>query len=326
MKEHNKGRVHSSYAKGSNEVKGNGVEGNDGPAETVGDSAGKVITVSQEEYEKLVAECLSQEALIEGLVRENGRLGQVVRDKDLEFKAAKATFFDQQEQVNRELNRLRNLVGVEACSPETMGKAQNIIEELPAGGGPILLRKNSDMLRAELDLDATIRSLRERVAIAESNNGAHEKELKQTIDKLRNENRELIEISARNKQTIMAEFLSSQNQLEQNLVALQKENSSLKARLVWYAENQELLETIGRERDVLRVHVNTLRREFLRRGFSASDVEKLLTGGTVADVAVQDDSPIKNDLSDNGGLRDQSVSSVGEYWVGYFACQFIAVV
>jgi hypothetical protein len=244
-----------------------------GPAED------RVVTVSRIEYEKLVAECLSQESLIEGLQKENERLFHVMRDKDNDDKASKASFFDQQEHMNRELNRLRNLLGKADIVDINAAEGESSVGAVGVSNVPglLMLRKSSDYLRAELDADATVRSLRERVAIAESNAGAREKELQVTIDKLRKENRELIESSARNKHTIMAEFIGHQNTLESRVTALLRDNSELKARLVWFAENQELLENSHTEVESLRSQVQSMRKLFAKKGVNSSQLDKMLT-------------------------------------------------
>ena len=257
----------------------------------------KQILVSKKEYEKLVAECLSQESLIEGLQKENERLYHVMREKQIGERASKATFFDQQEQMNKELNRLRNAVGaVPESHPLFPGVTDGLGVEfgndgyLLSGdsasntgktsiGGSVLVRKSADLLRAELDIDATIRALRERAAIAESNMGARELELQQTIEKLRKENRELIEATARNKQHIMTEVLGEQQLLEQKLNQCKSENDDLKTRLVWFAENQELLETAEIEKTGLRHQISVLKRELKRRGVGSAQIEAFFSSG-----------------------------------------------
>lgn len=69
------------------------------------------VTLLKKEYDSLLAECSSQETLIAGFQKENEKLLLGVNTRDRENTAAKAKFFDQQEVLNKEVNRLRNMVG-----------------------------------------------------------------------------------------------------------------------------------------------------------------------------------------------------------------------
>ena len=64
----------------------------------------------------------------------------------------------------------------------------------------------ADDLRAELEADATIRHLQERVAIAESSAGARSKELEATIIQLRQELRTQAASAAAFRQQVTADM------------------------------------------------------------------------------------------------------------------------
>lgn len=123
--------------------------------------------------------------------------------REAEETAVRARFFDQQEAINKELNRLRNVTGcydpaAAATADAAAGlssSSQGLPSTLPSsnplasgGGGdsdrPATIppsglgmggghgfttgapRKSADALRAELNQDASIRALQERVALA----------------------------------------------------------------------------------------------------------------------------------------------------------------
>jgi hypothetical protein len=157
-------------------------------AGTVGE---ETVTLYKREFDALSAECASQEILITGFQKENEKLIKGVRNREFENSAAKAKFFDQRERLNKEVNRLRNMVG------ETANDADRTISDTdPAGdlgmtpgsgsSSPLnarretvtpFTRKSADVLRAELDKDAFVRHLKERAAIAEAGAGLREKDL-----------------------------------------------------------------------------------------------------------------------------------------------------
>ena len=142
------------------------------------------------EFDALSAECASQEILITGFQRENEKLIKGVRNREFENTAAKAKFFDQRERLNKEVNRLRNMVGETVHDTErTFSDTDPTVDLGPVPGSgsssPLnrrealspFTRKSADALRAELDKDAFVRHLKERAAIAEAGAGLREKDL-----------------------------------------------------------------------------------------------------------------------------------------------------
>ena len=136
--------------------------------------------------------------LIAGFQKENEKLLVGLNSRQKEDSAAKAKFFDQREYLNKEINRLRNMVGE---IPKGGHEVNNLGSSsshmiIPSGMGSGLglgtgvgtegsigigsyMNKSADVLRVELDKDALVRHLRERAAIAESGAGVREKELQQ---------------------------------------------------------------------------------------------------------------------------------------------------
>lgn len=131
----------------------------------------------------------------------------------------KARYFDERENLNRELNMYKNAA--------------------PLG---VNVRKSATFLKDELEKDAIIFSLRERVANAEAGAGIREKEYQAEIEKLRAENRQLIvelkriasEVNGKEKDQLEAALSESKRCAE--------ECASLRAKLLWYAENQEIID------------------------------------------------------------------------------------
>ena len=140
------------------------------------------ITMSKKEFDILVADCASQEILITGFQKENEKLLKSVKNKNFEDENEKAKFFDQREYLNKEINRLRNMVGeipedptVESGTYGDLGSSPGINSK-----GPLSIpyaRKSAEVFRAELDKDSYVRHLKERAAIAEAGAGVREKEL-----------------------------------------------------------------------------------------------------------------------------------------------------
>ena len=115
--------------------------------------------------------------------------------REAEETAVRARFFDQQETINKELNRLRNVTGCydttvtdanagganagalssssqglsTTANPLTGGGDDRPATAIPSGFSTGAPRKSADALRAELNQDASIRALQERVALAGTN-------------------------------------------------------------------------------------------------------------------------------------------------------------
>ncbi len=250
-----------------------------------GDETSEMILVNRLDFERMKKDLELQETLIGGLQRENEKLFNMKKERDDAEKAAKAHFFDQQELMNKELNRLRNMTQRGGNEEERENEDMDGVVGVGVGMGSTAHmwqhpRRSGEVLRAELDADVTVRALRERVAIAESNAGAREKELQVSIDKLRRENRELIEASARLRKQVLAEVAGDIQQQETSRQRLVSEIEELKVRLVWYVENQELLEAGENVKESLRRQVGALKRELRRFGVSAGAVESILASSS----------------------------------------------
>ena len=108
--------------------------------------------------------------------------------------------------------------------------------------GPSALRKSADVLREELEKDALIRNLRERVAEAEAGAGVREKELQAAIERLRADNRQLTVELHRMSSSVFASEASAVAAVEEDRRRCREELEACRAKLLWYAENQELID------------------------------------------------------------------------------------
>ena len=228
------------------------------------------ITITRAKYNALNAEIASQEALIEGFQKENEKLVVQLKEAQTKSQSNKATYFDEREDLNRDLNRLRNKTG-ESIEEQMQGGAAGW------GGGAGNMRRSADVLREELNKDSAIFALKERLGEAESRMGHREKELQKTIDRLRRDNQELAgEASSANKKTLHG-HMDALKDKEKQVDALQEQNQGLRSKLEWYAENQTLIEVSEKDRKELRYQVTALQKELRRRGMEKTAVQTLLS-------------------------------------------------
>ncbi len=87
----------------------------------------------------------------------------------------KAHFFDQQEELNRTVNALRNEKGL-----------SNVISSTGAQ-----VRKSAELLRSELDKSSELLHLKDKIIEIQSEASVREKEMQNTINKLRVDNKQL---------------------------------------------------------------------------------------------------------------------------------------
>lgn len=246
------------------------------------------ISVPRSEYETLVKDFAAQETLIEGFQRENEKLAQRLREREAEENARIAIYFDTQEKLNKEINRLKNLCGVDGVSFAAF-------EEYPLGGtapGNSLTRRSlAGHLRSELEVDAVVRGLQDRLAVAESGMGDREKELKIQVEKLKQTNRELLlEIKTAAK-SIGREDTS---RLQYENRELREEVVQLTRKLEWYAGNQPLIDRIEDEKEAFRRAVHALQKELVvKQGVDARTVQRILTS-----AIAKEEHELQNDRAD----------------------------
>jgi hypothetical protein len=240
----------------------------------------ETITVTRAAWDGLHDEIKSQESLIEGFQRENEKLLGNLRSMESEYNRDKARFFDQRESINRDLNRLRNATGEtasEQLAPGVTGSmagfAQNNRMSQDHGG----VRRSAETLREELDAAAAIFNLKEQLAQAESGSGVREKELQKTIERLRQDLRDVQAENAGNSAKTVAALSAEKAEQESRASGLMQEISNLKKKLVWYAENQALIDEVEKGNAEMRAVEAALRKELRRRGMDTPQIQALCT-------------------------------------------------
>ena len=222
------------------------------------DVKGENVTIPKSEYDALLLEIQTQDNLLVGFQKENERLVKEQKVHLADEASRKAAFFDQQEQLNKELNRLRNVV---------VGDNVTMVS---------ITRKSVDQFRAELDADAAVRALRERLAIAEAGAGIREKELQLTIDKLRSDYRQLITENNYLTNAKVSGSYTEQQVIDQLNRSHKEEIDQLHEKLAWYAENQQIIEDVVRVKVELNSTISLLKKELKKRGVSANDMKQIL--------------------------------------------------
>ena len=240
-----------------------------------------MITVPRAKYNALFDEIKSQEMLIEGFQKENEKLHSSLRSMEAEYNRDKAKFFDQRESINRDLNRLRNATGETASEQIDPAKVTGAIGFPSAGFGSgaegSSTRRSAETLREELDTAATIFNLKEQLAAAESHRGMREKELEKTIERLRSDVRDMQAEQAGTTAKNMAALNAEKTEQESKARGLEAEIASLKRKLVWYAENQALIDDSERQVAELSSVQAALKRELRKRGMETFQIQALVS-------------------------------------------------
>ena len=168
---------------------------------------------------------LFQDSLITGFQKENERLSTQLRDRETEESYRAAKFYDERDRLNKELNRLRNIVGFDAKDYDVGANAN---ANANAGGGNEVISKGigvhrtSDMIRADFEKESLIDHLKEKIEDDKLEYSMRAQELQATIDKLRTENKRLENSSRANEMKVMEHL-----DLKASLLALQSEKRRL---------------------------------------------------------------------------------------------------
>lgn len=271
---------------------------------------GETVSVNKAEYEKLINDHAAQERLLDSFQKENDRLAKFAREKETEQQLRSAVFFDQREELNKEVNRLKNVTRASGTShPTTTVPVQNMnFDDVPVPTS----RKTAETLRMELQMDATIRALKEQLADAESGRSERERDLQVTIEKLRRDNRELAAKAA----NVTLQQITPQ---DSDFLQLQTENrvfaekvATQQHRLEWYAQNQKLLDIADDEVQQSRQAVATLKRELVQRGLEAKAVDRLIGSSPQGPTKMAANSPDQDEAvaaGNNSGAEDRSLMS-----------------
>ena len=263
------------------------------------------VPVNRVDYEKLVSDHAAQERLLDAFQKENDRLAKFAREKDTEQQLRSAVFFDQREVLNKELNRLKNATRASGAATESPLKsdqpfsAQQNYDEIPIATS----KKTADTIRMELQMDATIRSLKDQLKEAESGMHERERDLQVTIEKLRKQNRELAAAAANvDLQKIQpqdSDFL--QLQTENNV--FREKVAYLQERIEWYGENQKLLDRAEEETQQYRQAIAALKRELVQQGYEGRAVDRIISAHRVTQMS---DTGVEESPNSNSSAMDRS--------------------
>lgn len=216
----------------------------------------EMISLEKSEYDNLLKEYKAQEVLITGFQKENERLAKLLKEHEDEDSARRAAFFDQQEEMNRELNKLRNAY------------RRDFVQH--SG------RMSADLLRVDLEKDATIRSLQGRLREAEAQMGDRESDLRKELEKFKRENRELVGALAVAQQhrSLYAEDHKAHH--DGKLQGAIQEIRRLSEKLRWFNDNQRVIDTIESEKESIIKVFNTLIAAVLRSGVEENDLKQIV--------------------------------------------------
>ncbi len=232
----------------------------DGGNETKQDQV--MINVPKEELDALLKDYATQERLLDGYHKENERLVRLMKERESEDNARKALFLDQQEELNKQLNLLRNQYGV---PPDQ--------KDLSQANRNVLLRKSyqktAEQLRFELELDAKVRYLQEQLTEHREEAGKRERQLLHSAGNLRTENNDL-------RKELERLCNTDRQQLEEMIAHLQGENNRLVDKVQWHVDNARLVHESDEELSKLRMQINLLQQDILRRGGTSKQLSQLL--------------------------------------------------
>jgi vacuolar-type H+-ATPase subunit I/STV1 len=122
--------------------------------------------------------------LISGFKTENDKLVSQIKHRETEESQRAAKFYDKEEKLNKELNRLRNIAGIDPVTDITYPNGERV--GIPYGKSEVF-----SSLRADLEKDTYIEHLREKLQDEQVEYSKRIKELQGTIEKLRVENKRL---------------------------------------------------------------------------------------------------------------------------------------
>ena len=165
------------------------------------------------------------ERLLDGFHKENERLSSVIKELETEKNMRIALFYDEREEMNKELNRLRNIYHSNSNATtfdvkegfrrrkkrserndrydvdgddedkyhDDIDDSNNLKYDNSNNNHDRTTmitnsKKSAETLRMELDMDSMIRTLKEKLLQSESHMNERERELQHIIDRLHNEN------------------------------------------------------------------------------------------------------------------------------------------
>ena len=142
--------------------------GDGGLTEGGGGGGDRCITINHSDYQKLMLELSDLQSITNQYEKENKRLIEQVKERDKDMKELKVSFYDKQEALVRENNKLRNASSSSSSSngAAVTAAAGMVSNAGGAGGGAIISASASNTwsnLKSALDKDSLIDNRREQV-------------------------------------------------------------------------------------------------------------------------------------------------------------------
>lgn len=209
------------------------------------------MNVEEMSLEKLKSEFVLQERLICSYQKENERLTKLLKDEELRINSNQALFYDQQELLNRELNKLRN----EANSTEVQSWRR---------------KKSAEELRLELEQDGKIRFLQEKLAEMEEQTLNREKAFLQKIHRYQQQCSEL-------RQALNKLEGTEKEKLQVELKGKDAEIEDLRSQLRSAQSYRSKADSTERNLLLCQRQLNYVRKELVSHGMNAADVQSFLT-------------------------------------------------
>ncbi len=235
-----------------------------------------MISVGRKEFEDIVRDCATQERLITGFQKENERLVKLLKEREQEEQAKQAKFFDEKEELNKELNRLRNIHKVyleNKNAGQVSSSANNAINTTTAFTHEHLYaissQKTADQLKLELEMDAKLRYANEKLAVLQKEAGEKERKLHREVDELQ---KQVNGMKAEN------DLLRNKSidELEETLKNMQEENNRLKDKLLWHLENQKMSDESDEQLTYQRRLFHFVTEELVKKGVSPKSISSLV--------------------------------------------------
>lgn len=155
-------------------------------------------------YLKLQRDKLASESLLEATQKENERLMGVLKTQEKDMRTKDATFFDQQAELVKEINRLKNQLRGYSGAPLSNSETRSDGTDFPpkfrnTGIGGLEARMGNEISgrsRKVFEAEAIIWRLQEQLADAESRATERENKLQQAIGRLTLDNEKLTRTAA----------------------------------------------------------------------------------------------------------------------------------
>lgn len=227
------------------------------PRNNKNDSAPSVTTgVDKSQLETLTLDLLQQERLLSSYEKENDRLSLLLKQQEGEFKGKEMLLQERCVELNKQVNSLQNKLRDSGVILTAVGKEGQAVN-----------------LRKELNLDAAIKDLQEKLYSLKKEHSQKERDLISTIDSLREDNGRLLKANSALKATEAEDLRRVLTQREQEVAAL-------RAKIDWFVDNQQVMGQLeGRLADTIAMKKNLSEAFVGMTGMNAEQVEMIARTG-----------------------------------------------